>query len=407
MPSTIVTPDFTRSSHKLPSSLALAGSAISFTAMYLSAGALTPLLVEYKTEYGFAGSMLNLAFAVYAVGFLVAALVLGSLSDYLGRRPVLIASLIVQLGSSCMFLFGHDLGWVIGGRVVQGIAGGAATSAFTAAMVEYAPEARQRVGAMLGSVTLTGGLALGSLLAGWAIETSPSANEIVFITLIAVTVIGAVAVYFSEETVTPTQGAAQSLIPQVSIPGSARGEFLAAAPVTAAVWMLAGLSGGLAPSLVGSVFHHNNALIGGFAGFIAPAVGTLVGILCTNVALRRAILLGVYASIAGAAAIIVGILAEVLPVMLVGQAIAGVGFGAGFAASLQLLIPLVAAHERAGLVSSIYVVAYFAFGVPIVVEGQLVGPWGLEPAVVAYTALTILFAFLSLIGQLRLNRRRR
>ena len=393
-----------RTSRKLPTSLALAGSAIAFFTMYLSAGALTPLLVEYEHDYGFAGSMLNLAFAVYAVGFLLAALVLGSLSDHLGRRPVLIASLIVQLGSSLMFLLGHDLGWVISGRLVQGIAGGAATGAFSAAMVEYAPAANKRVGAVLGSVSLTGGLAIGALLGGWAIETSTHANAIAFITLIALTVIGGLAIAFSEETVTRTPGAVRTMVPQIAVPVGVRSEFLAAAPVVAAVWMLAGLSGGLAPSMVSTVFHHYNALLDGFAGFIAPAVGTLVGVVLANVRSRRAMLIGIYASIIGSAGIIAGIVAKVLAIMLIGQAVAGVAFGASFTAALALLIPLAAPHQRAGLVAAIYVVAYFAFGVPIVIEGQLVGPWGQVPAVVAYTALTVLLAVLSLLGQLRLAR---
>ena len=109
--------------------------------------------------------MLTVAFAVYALGFLAAALVLGSLSDHLGRRPVLIGALVVQLASNLVFLFAPDVGWVIAGRIVQGIASGAATAAFTAALVEHAPAGRKGWDA-LGSVGLTGGLALGSLLAG-------------------------------------------------------------------------------------------------------------------------------------------------------------------------------------------------------------------------------------------------
>lgn len=400
------TPDQDRGARTLPPGIALAGATIAFTSMYLSAGALTPLLVAYEQRWGFSGSMLNLAFAVYAIGFLVAALTLGSLSDHLGRRPVLVGALVVQLVSSVLFLVANDVSWVIAGRVVQGLAGGAATSAFTAALVDYAPESRKRLGAMLGSVSLTGGLALGSLLAGLAVELTPSANTIVFVVLIALGIVGGVTVLASAETVTRTAVAVRSRIPQIAIPATARAEFLAAAPVIAAVWMLAGLSGGLAPSMVSSVFHYDNALLGGFAGFVAPAVGTIVGILFAKVASRRAMTIGIYASIIGAATIIAGVLVLSLAMMLVGQAVAGIGFGASFTAALQLLIPVVTPHQRAGLVAAIYVIAYLAFGVPIVVEGQLIQPWGQIPAVVAYTAVTILLALISLIGQRRLARHR-
>jgi hypothetical protein len=116
--------------------VALTAAAITFTSIYLAAGALTPLLVVYREQWAFPASLLTLAFAVYAIGFLAALLTLGSLSDHIGRRPVLTGALVVQLASNVMFLVASGVGWVIAGRIVQGVAGGAATTAFTAALVE-------------------------------------------------------------------------------------------------------------------------------------------------------------------------------------------------------------------------------------------------------------------------------
>ena len=96
---------------------------------------------------------------------------------------MLLGALVVQLASNVLFLVAPDIGWVIAGRIVQGVAGGAATAAFTAALVELAPPNRKRLGTILGSVGLTGGLAVGSLLAGLAIQLTPTANTIVFIVL--------------------------------------------------------------------------------------------------------------------------------------------------------------------------------------------------------------------------------
>ncbi len=93
--------------------------------------------------------------------------------------------------------------------------------------------------------------------------------------------------------------------------------------------------------------------------------------------------------------------------MIAGQAIAGIGFGSAFTAALQLLIPLVGPDERAAIVAAVYVAAYTAFGLPIVVEGQLVAPLGEVPAVVGYTVLTILLALVSLVARTRLARRGR
>ncbi|HEY4279303.1 MAG TPA: MFS transporter [Conexibacter sp.] len=391
----------------LPAGLALAGAAITFTGLYLAAGVLTPLLVVYREEWHFSASLLTLAFAVYAVGFLGALLTLGPLSDHIGRRPVLIGALVVQLASNVIFLIAPGIEWVIVGRIVQGVATGAATTAFTAMMVEVAPANRKRLGTTLGSVTVTGGLAVGSLLAGLAAQLTTGANSIAFIVLTVITVVGIGVVALSPESVTRAPGALRSLIPRVAIPPATRREVIAAGPVIAAVWMLAGLSGGLAPSMVGSVFHHDSDLLNGVAGFIAPAMSAVVGLLSVRLDPRRAMTLGIYASIVGPIAIIAGVITGSLPLMFVGQAIAGIGFGASFTAALRLIFPLAPEHQRAGVVSVIYIISYVAFGVPIVIAGELSDPLGIKPTVYGYSVLTVLLALSSLAAQLLIRRNER
>jgi MFS family permease len=385
--------------------IALAGGAVTFTSLYLAAGALTPLLVLYREQWGFAPSQLTLAFAVYAIGFLAALLTVGSLSDHIGRRPVLIGALFVQLASNVLFLVATGVGWVIVGRIVQGVAGGAATTAFTAALVEFAPPDRKRLGTILGSVGLTGGLGLGSLLAGVAIELTPDANTVIFTALIVLTLLGIVITAVSPETVPRAPGALASLVPHVAIPPATRKEFAAAAPAIAAVWMLAGLSGGLAPSMVRGVFELDSGLLNGVTGFVAPAVSAVIGLAFAGVDPRRAMTIGIYASIAGAVGIIAGAYAGSLAIMIGGQAIAGVGFGASFTAALRLIFPLAPVHRRAGVVAVIYIVSYVGFGVPIVVAGQLTEPIGLATTVYWYSAFTVLLALMSLGAQLMLARR--
>ncbi len=388
----------------LPAGLALTGAAISFTSLYLAAGALMPLLVVYKEQWDLPAALLTLAFAVYALGFLAAVLTFGPLSDYVGRRPVLVGALIIQLVSNVMFLVAPDIGWVIAARVVQGFATGAATTAFTAALVELAPPGRERLGTILGSIGLTGGLAVGSLLAGLAIQLTTTANAIVFIVLSIITILGIVVMALSPESVTRASGALRSLIPRVAIPPSARREFTAAMPVIAAVWMVAGLSGGIAPSLVRSVFLLNSGLLNGFSGFIAPAASAATGVLFARLDPRRSMIIGIFASIVGAIGIIAGVYAESLAIMITGQAVAGVGFGASFTASLRLIFPRAAAHQRAGVVGSIYLVSYLTFGVPVIIAGQLVSPFGLVPTVFWYSSITVLLALIGLRAQRKLSR---
>lgn len=385
--------------------MALAGAAVAFTSLYLAAGAFMPLLVLYQERWNLPAGLMTLTFAVFAGGFLIALLALGSLSDYVGRRPVLLGALTIELVSNITFLVAPDIRWVIVGRVLQGSATGMATGAFTAILVELAPPSRPKIGAILGSIGLTGGLAVGSLLAGAAIQVSAASNSIIFIVLAVLTALGIGVIALSPETAAPTPGALRSLLPRIAVPATVRREFVAAVPVIAAVWMLSGLTGGLAPSMVRSVFHLNSGLLNGVSGFIAPAMSAVIGLATMRIESRRSLIIGIFATIAGAIGIAGGAILGSLAVMIAGQAVAGAAFGAAFTAALRLILPLTPAHQRAGVASTIYLVSYTAFGVPIVIAGRVADIVGLVPTVCGYSAVTLLSAAISLGGQYRLRRR--
>jgi MFS family permease len=124
---------------RLPPHVAFSATALTLSALYVAAGAPSPILSLLEQRWGFAPWVLTVAFAVYALGLLAALLVTGSLSDHVGRRPVLLGALALELIAMVMFAIAPNIGWVIAARSLQGVATGAATSAFTAAVVEQAP----------------------------------------------------------------------------------------------------------------------------------------------------------------------------------------------------------------------------------------------------------------------------
>ena len=108
--------------------IGFAGISAAMVVVLVAAGAPAPLLPIYQHQWGFPPWMLTLAFGVYAFSLLVAIMVIGSLSDHVGRRPLMIAALAIDLVAMVMFLFAPSIGWLIAARVVQGVATGAASS---------------------------------------------------------------------------------------------------------------------------------------------------------------------------------------------------------------------------------------------------------------------------------------
>jgi MFS family permease len=85
-----------------------------------------------------------------------------------------------------------------------------------------------------------------------------------------------------------------------------------------------------------------------------------------------------------------------------GSVIAGVGFGSGFQGGIRLVVPLAAPHQRAGLVSLLYVVSYLGLGVPAVLAGfGVVHGGGLIDTTRYYGAAVITLAAVALFGLLK------
>ena len=93
----------------------------------VAASAPAPLYGVYQAQFRFSAATLTAVFAVYALVVLITLLVFGSLSDYLGRPPVIIATLAVNIGACALFLTAQGVVLLFAARVLQGIAVGAAT----------------------------------------------------------------------------------------------------------------------------------------------------------------------------------------------------------------------------------------------------------------------------------------
>ena len=107
--------------------------------LFFAAGAPSPLYGIYRAQLRFSATTLTAVFATYALVLLLTLLIFGSVSDYLGRRRVILAALVVTAGACGVFLAAHDVGLLFAARALQGIAVGTATGALGAALLDLQP----------------------------------------------------------------------------------------------------------------------------------------------------------------------------------------------------------------------------------------------------------------------------
>jgi hypothetical protein len=341
----------------------------SITVSFLAASAApTPLYPFYQAEWGFSAITVTLVFGVYAIAVLSALLVVGKLSDHLGRRPVLAAAIALQAVTMLLFATADGVSGLMTARIVQGLSTGAAVAAVGAGLLDL-DKVR---GTLANAVAPMAGTASGGIGAGLMVQYLPAPTELVYLALGGVLLLQGVGIAMMSESTTPRPGALASLWPQFRLPHAVRVPLLLVIPALVATWAMAGFYGSLGPAVVRAMFGSQSLLLGGAALFVLASSGVASVLLFRNQDARTMLMIGASSLFLGAGVTVAAIMLREPMVFLAGTILAGIGFGNGFQGAVRSVVPLVAPTERAGLLSVVFVVSYLAMGVPAVVAGYLI-----------------------------------
>ncbi|CAI8770997.1 putative MFS family arabinose efflux permease [Pseudomonas sp. IT-196MI5] len=371
--------------------------AITLLSFLAASTAPTPLYHLYQEQMQFSPATLTLIFAVYALSLLAALLTVGSLSDYLGRKPVIFTAVLLNILAMLLFIYADSVAWLISARVLQGFATGMATAVLSATLLDT----DRQQGPLVNSVAPLLGMALGGMGCGLLAEFAPAPLHLTYWLLLALFAMQAVFVWRLPESVTRQPGAWASLRPTLHVPVQARATLWRVLPLNIATWALGGFYASLAPSLVRTATGSTSNLIGGATVAALTVTGALMIYILRNQAATKALQLGASSLPVGVALILLGVHSASLPLFFLGTLVAGCGFGAGFLGAVRSLVPLALPHERAGLMSAYYVLSYLAFCLPALLAGNLARTFGLVATTDGYGAVLMVLALSAMVGLLR------
>jgi MFS family permease len=355
----------------------------------------TPLYATYQAAWGFSPITTTVIFGVYAIAVLIALLTVGSLSDQVGRRPVLLAATLIQAGVMLVFTSAHGVTDLVVARVVQGLATGAAIAAVGAGLLDV-DRARGTLANAVGPMV---GTATGGIVSGLVVQYLPAPTHLIYLILFGVFLLQSAGVVLMPELVSPQPGALHSFKPHFALPRAARRPFVLVAPVAVAAWSLAGFYGSLGPTLLRRMVGSQSPALGGLAMFALAGGGVLSVLAIRNRGARTLLTVGSATLLSGVGLTLNGVASGSIGVFFAGTVLAGAGFGAGFQGVIRTVVPLAAAHERAGVLSVLYVVSYLAMGAPAVVAGFLVvHGGGVLVTAREYGAFVMSLAAVALVG---------
>jgi predicted MFS family arabinose efflux permease len=352
----------------------------------------TPLYPIYEARFGFSELIVTVVFATYAVGVLAALLLLGHLSDEVGRRPVLLAGLALAAISSVIFLVVNALGPLLIGRLVSGLSAGIFTGTATATLVDFAPEGASGRGTLIAAMVTVVGLGTGPLLAGLLAQFVPDPLRVPYAVHLGLLCFAAIGIVLMPEPIKARTGRASLRVQRLSVPPEMRTIFVRAATASFAAFAVLGLFSAVAPAVLAQLLDLTSHWLAGVVVFLLLAASALGQLALELTTAEVALPLGSAVIVVGCGLIAGAIAASSLALLLAGAAVAGLGIGLAFRAGLAAVNSRTPSAKRAEVDSSFFVVAYIAISLPIVGIGVAAQAVGLRSAGIVFTALVGLLA---------------
>ncbi len=339
-----------------------------------------PLYDTYATASDVGTTAITVAFAAYVGGLMPTLLLLGGLSDRIGRRIPIATALL--LGTAATALLVQVPSWtsLVIARFLLGIGTGLATTAGTAYMTEILSLNRAKTAALI--VTSATSLGFG----GGALATSISLMA-QGPTLLPFSYIGLFVL-------APALALISLGLPRIDMPKPVSLLRLPVFPegtwVFGAAMALAWSTTGMTIAVVPLELAAND--LGGWTGLVI-FLAIFVGFLCQPIARRlaneRALALGFFLIPIGFLVLLAGVWMNILAFVLIGTCItSAASYGFTYLASLAEVSSR-APNDRARATAGLFVYAYFGFSLPVVASGVLAEMLGLLSAMVIFGAVQI------------------
>lgn len=352
----------------------------------------TPLYGLYQDELGFSELIVTVVFAVYAFGVMGVLLLAGNVSDTVGRRPVLLCGLGLAALSAVCFLSEGGLPLLYLGRLLSGLSAGLFTGAATAYVMECAPPGKEGRAAFASTAANMGGLGCGPLLAGLLAEYAPWPLSLPFVVHIVLVGVAFAMIWSLAETV-PDPRPLHTARPQgPSLPPQVRQVFVPAALAAFVGFSLLGVFTSVSPAFLTHTLDVTNLTLIGLIVFLAFFSSTIGQLLVGRLGVARALPLGCLLLIAGLGLLAGALTWEKLPLVVLSALVGGAGQGLALRAAVAAVADAAPQAHRAGVISSLFVVAYTGISIPVIGIGVLSEPLGLEEAGLVFIGVIVLLA---------------
>ncbi|WP_230674023.1 MFS transporter [Rathayibacter sp. Leaf248] len=370
-----------------------------------SSGAPSVLYPTYAQEWGLSSVVVTSVFAAYPAALLLSLLVVGDLSDVIGRRRTMLLGIALIAVSAIVFSLAGGVALLYAGRALQGVGTALALSAASASLVDNNVSANPRLPSSLTTVSTSTGLTLSLLVSGALAQYAPLPLQLSYWVLALVGLLTIVMLALSRDD--RPEGAARwrPRLPHVA-PGLGTvyvGATLAVSVAYATGALVLSLGAQMARELTGAT----DLLVIGPALALSSVVIGVTALAIQRVPAHTLIVTGAGAAIAGLALMEWAASSGSFALFLAFSVVSGVGYSLSFSGGLSLVGRAAPAEHRGSMISAVYLVSYLGQAVTAVAAGALATSLGLELALdLVAPVVALLCVAAGVVALLDLRRRR-
>jgi MFS family permease len=334
----------------------------------------------YAREWQLTPTVTTLIFAVFPIVVVLTLILLGDLSDYIGRRSAVLLGLIASLIGVLLFALAPNVTWLLIGRAFMGIGVGLSAGPSAAAVVEFSAPGQAKQAGSITTASQALGLAAALIISGGLIQYAPFPTRLSFWLLAVVLVTTLVGVWhLPRHTKAESSQRWKLKLPTVHKP--LRRMFLVSVMAVLSAYSVGATMLSLGSQIAHDLIGSSNALInGGAISLFAIAVG-FTGIVARRFTPNLSIILGGGFAIGGMLLLILATSSHALLVFLASSACSGAGYSLLFMGGLNAINAHAPMHHRAGTLSALFLVAYLMQGVVAMLLGRAATAWGLDRAI--------------------------
>lgn len=328
----------------------------------------TPLYGLYQQQFHLSDVVLTLLFAAYVLGALAALLLFGRVSDQIGRRRTLLPAIVIGAISTLAFLLPVSLPVLFVGRVLSGMAIGAASGTATAWIAELEPGGDRRRATAIAVAANMAGLGLGPLLSGFLAQYAIDPLRLAYLVYLGLLLPAAFVAARIRETIANPKTRLRdiALRPRLGVPADIRAQFISPALTAFAIFSLMGFSTGLTPTVLAQSIHEPGPANGGALVSELFLLGAVTAVAARRVASRTAILWALILLLPTLALLVLAERQHSMAILIADMAFAGISTGLGYRGSLEMINQIAPQDRRAEMVSSYLIACYAGISLPVI-----------------------------------------